>query len=109
MWSRVSKDAAEKGFSFEMLGRALMAVCRLEIDKVEAMQIIFVTSSNEDVSRLDEIAVPVRKISKDIVRENWLARGYDVLECTLGWDCASCPDRVVCDDIREIIKIRKRS
>ncbi len=39
----------------------------------------------------------------------WLkARGYDILECTLGWDCGTCPDKTVCDDIKEILTVRKR-
>jgi hypothetical protein len=72
------------------------------------MEIIFVTSSKEDLQRLDEIAEQVKKISKDIIRETWLARGYDILECTLGWDCGSCPDKTVCDDIKEVVKVRKK-
>jgi CO dehydrogenase/acetyl-CoA synthase beta subunit len=108
MWSRVSKDAAAKGFSFESLGRALMAIYKSEVAKVQAMQVVFVTSGGEELQRLDDIAAQVQKISRDIVRQSWLARGYDILECTLGWDCASCPDKSVCDDIREVISVRKK-
>ena len=35
-------------------------------------------------------------------------KGYDILECTLGWDCSTCDDKSVCDDIREVIKVRKK-
>lgn len=108
MWSRVSKDAASKGFRFEALGKALMVILKSQVPKVEAVEAVFVTSGKEDVQRLDDIGVQVRKIGKDIVRENWLARGYDVLECTLGWDCNSCPDKAICDDIKELITVRKR-
>ena len=108
MWSRVGKDAAGKGFDFCTLGKALMAIFKSDVPKVQAMEVIFVTSSKEDVQRLDDIAQQVRKIDKDIVRETWLARGYDVLECTLGWDCESCADKPVCDEIREVITVRKK-
>ena len=108
MWSRVSNDAVEKGFSFETLGKALMAISKTEVPKVQAMEIIFVTSSKHDVQRLDDIAQQVRKISKDIVREIWLAKGYDILECTQSWDCGTCTDKSVCDEIREVIKVRKK-
>jgi CO dehydrogenase/acetyl-CoA synthase beta subunit len=74
MWCRVSKDAAAKGFDFETLGRALMAILKSEVPKVQAMEVVFVTSSKADVQRLCEIGEQVRKISKDIVRETWLAR-----------------------------------
>ncbi len=108
MWSRVGKDAAAKGFDFHTLGKALMTIFKSDVPKVQAMEVIFVTSSKEDVQRLDDIAQQVRKIDKDIVRETWLARGYDVLECTLGWDCDSCADKPVCDEIREVITVRKK-
>jgi len=108
MWSRVSNEAAEKGFSFEILGKALMAISRTEVPKVQAMEIIFITSGKHDLERLDDIAQQVRLISKDIVREIWLAKGYDILECTLSWDCSTCTDKAVCDEIREVIKVRKK-
>lgn len=108
IWSRVSKDAAEKGFCFETLGRALMAIFKSEVPKVQAMEIVFVTSSKEDLQSLDDIGNQVGKIAKDIIRENWKAKGIDLLECTFGWDCGSCPDKPVCDDIKELITVRKK-
>jgi len=108
MWSRVGKDAAAKGFDFYTLGKALMTIFKSGVPKVQAMEVIFVTSSKEDVQRLDDIAQQVQKIDKDIVRETWLSRGYDVLECTLGWDCDACADKPVCDQIRKVITVRKK-
>lgn len=108
MWGRVSKDAATKGFDFDTLGKALMSIFKTAVPKVQAIEIIFVTSDKEDVRQLDNIAEQVRKISKDITRETWLARGYDILECTLGWDCNTCSDKPVCDEIREVITVRKK-
>jgi CO dehydrogenase/acetyl-CoA synthase beta subunit len=108
MWSRVSRDAAGKGFDFDTLGKALIALFRSEIPKIEAMEILFLTSDKQDVQKLDRIAEQVREISKEIVREVWLDRGYDILECSQGVDCGSCSDKDTCDDIREVVKIRKK-
>jgi CO dehydrogenase/acetyl-CoA synthase beta subunit len=108
MWGRVSKDVATKGFDFGMLGKALMAIFKTAVPKVQAMEIVFITSDKEDVQQLNSIAEQVRMISKDIVRETWLVRGYDVLECTFGWDCNSCSYKPVCDEIREVITVRKK-
>ena len=108
MWSRVSREAVGKGSSLETLGRALMAIFKSEVPKVEAVETLFVTSSREDVERLDEVAAQVRHIGKNIVRENWLAKGIDILECTFGWDCRSCEYKPVCDDVRKLITVRKR-
>lgn len=108
MWSRVDRKAASKGFGFETLGRALMAILKSDSAGVETVEVLFVTSSREDVERLDEIAAQVRLVGKNMVRDKWLARGFDILECTFGWDCESCEYRPVCDDIRKLITLRKR-
>ncbi|RLC94853.1 MAG: carbon monoxide dehydrogenase [Chloroflexi bacterium] len=107
MWCRVSKDAASKGFCFETLGRALMAILRSDVPDVEAVEVVFVTSAKEDLEPLEELSTQVEKISNSLIAENWKAKGFDLYECSLGWDCSVCPDRPVCDDIRQIIKVRK--
>ena len=107
IWSRISREAAEKGFDLGLLGRALMALFKTDVPKIEAMEIVFVTSDKEDLKPLEDIGTQVRKIAKSILVENWKARGFDLYECTLGWDCNACPDRVVCDEIREFIQVRK--
>jgi CO dehydrogenase/acetyl-CoA synthase beta subunit len=108
MWSRVSKKAAEKGFCFETLGRALAAIFKSEVPKVQTVEILFVTSSKEDLEQLDNISRQVQKIARDIMRENWKAKGFDTFECNRGWDCSSCPDKPVCDDIRQLSIVRKK-
>ena len=100
IWSRVSKDAAAKGFSFESLGKALMLLYRAENPKIEAMEVVFVTSGKEDVKELGELAAQVRKISREMVRENWKIKGYDI-DCSQ--NCSACADKPVCDDIREVM------
>jgi CO dehydrogenase/acetyl-CoA synthase beta subunit len=105
VWSRVSREAAKKGFDFETLGRALIAIVKSEEPRVEAMQIVFVTKSKEAVQGLTNIAAQIRKISKEIVKENWKVRGYDI-ECAA--DCSSCAEKQVCDDIRDVLSIRKK-
>jgi CO dehydrogenase/acetyl-CoA synthase beta subunit len=109
LWSRVSRQAAEKGFDFEILGKALVALYKSEMPKVQAMEVLFVTSRAEDLEPLAGMAEQVKTIGSRIAKEVWLAKGYDVYECTLGWDCKSCTDKAVCDDIREVVKLRKKN
>jgi len=108
IWSRVNKKAAEKGFCFETLGRALAAIFKSEVPKVQAVEILFVTSSKEDLEQLDNISRQVQKIARDIMRETWKAKGFDIFECNRGWACNSCPDKPICDDIRELSTVRKK-
>jgi CO dehydrogenase/acetyl-CoA synthase beta subunit len=105
MWTRVSKDAAAKGFSFETLGRSLMLIFRTSVPKVEAMEAVFITSSKEDVLLLDDIAATVQKVGSEIVKESWKSKGYD-LDCSL--DCSSCHDKEICDSIRDVIARRSK-
>ncbi len=101
VWSRVSKDAAAKGFDFTSLGRALMALYRSGNGNIQAMEAVFVTSGRDDIKRLDDIAAQVRKINKELVRQAWKLRGYDI-DCAS--DCSSCGDKAVCDEIKEVLK-----
>ena len=105
LWSRVSRDAAARGFDFETLGRALMSLVRSGAPAVSAIEVLFVTTSKEDVKRLDEAVSGVREVGREILKETWKARGYD-LDCD--FDCESCKDQEVCDEIRDVIVARRK-
>jgi CO dehydrogenase/acetyl-CoA synthase beta subunit len=63
IWSRVSKDAVKKGLGFETLGRILMTVLKTEVSKIQAMEVVFITSGKEDLEKLNDIALQVKKIT----------------------------------------------
>ena len=100
MWSRVSKHAAKKGFTFEILGKALFSIFMSNVPYTQAMEIVFITSSREDVLQFKEISRKVKNISQDIVKETWKAKGYD-LDCD--YNCESCLSKETCDSIREVV------
>ena len=106
-WSRISREAADKGFNFEMLGRALIYIYKSAVPKIEAMEVLFVTSSKEDLEPLDKIGEQVREIAYNITKETWKAKGYDI-ECFSAYDCESCPDNAVCSEIKEMINVHKK-
>lgn len=107
IWSRVRKEAVAGGFRFETLGRALMSIFKTDVPGVEAMEVLFVTTSREDLEPLSTISAQVNKIFKSILKDEWKSKGFDIYVCSSGYDCKSCPDQWVCDDIREVIKVRK--
>jgi CO dehydrogenase/acetyl-CoA synthase beta subunit len=104
IWSRVSKHVIGKGFSFEVLGRALNRLYRSSDPAIQAMEIVFVTSGKEDVGLLDQLASQVQKINKEMVRQTWKIKGYDI-DCL--FDCTSCADKPVCDEIRGVLQLRR--
>ena len=105
LWSRISRDAAAKGFDFETLGRALMDLVKTGAPGVSAVEVLFVTTSKADVKRLDDVVSGVREVAREILKETWKARGYD-LDCD--FDCASCKDQEICDDIKDVIVARRK-
>jgi CO dehydrogenase/acetyl-CoA synthase beta subunit len=106
VWSRVSKDVAARGFDFEMLGASLLSLAKSATDGITAMEILFVTSSKDDVSELSKRAASSKVIGSEILKDAWKARGYDV-DCD--FDCASCHDEEVCDEIRDVIVSMKKA
>ena len=100
VWSRISRDVVRKGFSFDTLGRALRALHKAGSGKIQAVETIFVTSSREDLGRLEVIVREGQMITREIAKVTWKARGID-LDCSL--DCSSCDDKTVCDDLKELL------
>jgi CO dehydrogenase/acetyl-CoA synthase beta subunit len=96
----VSKEAGAKGFDFETLARALMSLVKSKVPSVSSMEILFITSSKKDVKGLDLIVSETRSIGREMIKETWKERGFDI-DCEV--DCASCHDQEVCDDIRDIV------
>lgn len=95
-WSRVSHKAVNKGFSFRVLGGALIdGFSRL--DYVRAVETIFITSSAEDVLEMRNIADGVMKIYGAM---NKMAE-------EMSFDCDSCDYNDVCGETAELRSMRK--
>ena len=97
IWSRVSNDSVKAGLSFEVLGRALIDSYRSKFN-LQSAEVIFVTSSEEDIKELEEISSKVKRILK--------AMGKMIEE--MSFDCSSCEYIDVCDDVRELRDLRER-
>lgn len=90
-WSRVSKWAIDNGFSFRILGSALIDKF-LELEYVRAVETIFITSSREDVLELGSIADEAIKI----------IGAMNKMAADLSFDCDTCEYNEVCDDVSEL-------
>ena len=105
IWARVSKEAAASGFSLFDLGSRLLKGLWHECEGITGAEIIFITTSREHVSAVEDIVKVARaKLQKILSFE---IRDDDTYECTASNDCAECPEQVVCDNIRDVIKLRK--
>lgn len=94
-WSRVSREALEMGFSLKVLGGALIDKFR-EKDYVESVEVLFVTSSSEDVRELRGIlegAMRVVDAMNKMVEE-------------MSFDCNACEYNDICSEVGELRNIR---
>jgi CO dehydrogenase/acetyl-CoA synthase beta subunit len=94
-WCRISKEALQNSFSSRILGSALMQLFRAQ-PFVKSVEVIYLTSSTEDIGRLKEITAPAEMI---IAAMNKMAGEMD-------FECESCDYRTVCDDATQLKSMR---
>lgn len=95
-WSRISKEAVQNGFSFDVLADALRREY-LKKDYIHAVEFLFVTSSADDVGELQEITKNVgRKVS-----------ALNKMLSEIDSDCDECEYNDVCDEVDELKSMKK--
>ncbi len=95
-WSRVSKEAIAKGFSFKILGGALIDKF-MEFSFVRSVEVIFITANQKDIV---EMSVVSSKAFRIISAMNKMA---EELSC----DCGSCDYSDVCSEVEELRSMRR--
>lgn len=97
IWCRVSKEAIDRGFSLYILGNIMLNKLKEKayIDKAE---VLFVTSSDEDVNELEET-------SQRVIRT--VAAMFKMSEA-LSLDCDECDYADVCREVVELRTIRRK-
>lgn len=96
-WSRVSKHAIEQGFSLQTLGSVLAGKYK-EKTYVDAVELLFVTSSSEDIRVLQPLG---EKVTKVIGAMNKMLR-------ELSFDCDTCEYFDVCKEVMELRSMRNK-
>jgi CO dehydrogenase/acetyl-CoA synthase beta subunit len=105
IWARVSKEACRSGFSLRELGERLINSIKQQCNPVTACEVFFVTRSKKEVVELDDLIEKARIKHKKL--ETYAVGSDGTFECTQELDCNSCSEQVVCDTIRDVIRIRK--
>lgn len=95
-WCRISAEAIRSGFSMAVFASALMGLLRSK-SYVKSVEIIVVTSSSEDVTRLRAIVSPALRI----------IGAMDKMAVELDFDCTTCEYRDVCADAVQLQAIRR--
>lgn len=97
IWCRVSRDAADRGFSLVDLGAALIGALK-EVQGVRGAEAVFVTSSAGDVKMLAPAAAGAQRIV-DAMMKMYQEENFD---------CDTCEYQDVCDTVMDLKKIRKK-
>jgi len=97
IWSRVSKESAGEGFSFEILGDAIIERYKSTFS-IPSMEIVFVTSSKDDVEELGDLR---QKVTRIISAMNKMIQ-------ETSFDCSSCEYLDVCADVRQLGTLREK-
>jgi len=105
IWARVSKEAAQSGFSMQDLGLRLVDALHHQCAGINKAEIFFVTSSKEDVKEVDGIVGPARDKLRKL--QTFERQDDGTYECESSLDCTECPEKPVCDAVREVLTIRK--
>jgi CO dehydrogenase/acetyl-CoA synthase beta subunit len=95
-WSRVSREAVDKGFSFAVLGAAIIDQY-MKLDYVSSVEVIFVTAGRDELTSLHKTSEGVSTI---IGAMNKMAG-------ELSFDCDSCEYTEVCGDVAELRSMRR--
>ncbi len=97
LWSRVSVESAREGFCFELLGSAIIESYKSRF-QIPSMEVLFVTSSPEDVDEFDELRGKVTRI----------IGAMNKMQEEMSYDCSSCEYLDVCGDVRQLGALRER-
>lgn len=95
-WSRISKEALQNGFSFDVLAEALRNEYAKK-DYIHAVEFLFVTSSAGDVGELQDIT---KNVGRKISALNKMLSEIDP-------DCDECEYNDVCDEVDELKSMKK--
>ena len=94
-WSRISHEAMNQKFSLSHLGTDLINRYR-QLDYIDAVELIFITSSAEDLKQLQETATRVGRV---------ISAMNKMLE-EMSFDCDECEYVDVCDEVEELGKMK---
>lgn len=95
-WVRISREALARGFTLGIVGGSLFEIFHKK-DFIDAVEVIFITSSGEDVRDL-------RNLSERAVEVVNAMRKMAVEE---SYDCFGCKYNSICNEMNELKNIRK--
>jgi len=104
LWARISKKQLEKGLNLRRVASALNKVFRTDYPQIEAMEVLFITGDKEQVLKLVSIEEPAAATAREHKKES--VKPLADMDCG-EMNCKSCDESDTCDDVRDVIKIKR--
>jgi CO dehydrogenase/acetyl-CoA synthase beta subunit len=106
LWVRISRETHAHGLTFRTVGEALISAYLSEVPEVAFAEVLFVTSSRDDVAALAPIALAAEVVAR---HHRKLALSEDGDLSCVDMTCDTCEEKPVCDGLREMIQHRRSS
>ena len=97
IWSRVNREALDRGFSLAHLGAALIRRLK-QVAFVSGARALFITGSAADIASLENAGRETARIVSAMAK----------MSEEMSYDCASCEFGDVCETVAELKKIREK-
>lgn len=119
-WFRVSRDLVSRGVSFRDIAAALALLFREAFPElVETVEVYVITTLPAFVGKLVELGVRVKetytrafqeRVYEYAQRQQALLEQDDKLraDCDFDWECNVCEFQTICDELRQIVEMRKQ-
>lgn len=106
-WCRISKDVIKKGFSFQLLGNAIVSLYRKKFrENIHSIEILMINSSPELIDKWSESTAEMRADLNARWRakvDTWKKR----IDCDYEWTCKICPYFISCKKLQKLLERRK--
>jgi len=106
LWLRASRDAVAAGLNFSIMAAAIRNAGFGQLPQLLGVESIFVTGSREEVEPFEGLASEA-KILAGVHQRIAVGKNGDY-ECE-ELNCGNCEEKPVCDMIREVKAIRRRT
>jgi CO dehydrogenase/acetyl-CoA synthase beta subunit len=106
LWIRVSRLAIVQGLDFALVAAALQRAYQRDLAGIESVHSVFITGDRDVIQSLAPLALQAQAIAGT---HRKLVLGADGDYQCAELSCADCENKNVCDEIRKIAVIRKKT
>ncbi|MBD3354142.1 MAG: hypothetical protein GF364_21855 [Candidatus Lokiarchaeota archaeon] len=107
-WYQISNILYDKQVSFKHIGIAFIALYLQEFeDIIESIEVVFIIDDEDAILKLIDLEPKIKKIYSEAFKDKIWKYAKQRDDCDFDWECAVCDYQSICNEIRNIIKLRE--